>query len=101
MDQSTSQRHLGIHLDEKLDFNAFIKEVSKATRGIGIIRKLQGKLPRNALLTINKSFKRPHLDYDDIVYDTFCKKVENIQYNTALAITGAIKGTSRKSSLKN
>ena len=31
--QSISQNHLGIHLDEKLDFNAHIKEnISKANR---------------------------------------------------------------------
>ena len=43
---------------------------------------------------------RPHYDYSDIIYDQpnnemFNKKKERIQYNTALAITGAIKGTSR------
>ena len=65
-----SQKHLGTHLDEKLDFNARIKDkISKAYRGIGIIKKLQGNLPRNALLTIYKSFIRPHLDYGDIVCD--------------------------------
>ena len=39
MEQPTSQKHLGIHLDGKLDLNAHIKEkVSKASRGIGIIK---------------------------------------------------------------
>ena len=62
MERSTSQKHLGIHLDEKLDFNAHIKEkISKACRDIGIIKKLQSKLHRNALLTIYKSLIRPHL----------------------------------------
>ena len=101
VERSTNQKHLGIHLDEKLDFNAHIKEkISKVYRGIGIIKKLQSKLPRNALLTIYKSFIRPHLDYGDIVYDqptndSFCKNLESAQYNAALAITGAIKGTSQ------
>ena len=62
VERSTSQKHLGIHLDEKLDFNAHMKEkISKACRDIGIIKKLQSKLHRNALLTIYKSFIRPHL----------------------------------------
>ena len=44
-------------------------------------------------------FMRPHLDYGDIVFnqstnDSFCKKLESVQYNAALAITGTIKGTS-------
>ena len=47
--QSRSQKHLGIHLNKKLDFNAHIKEkISKANRSIGIIKKLQSKIPRNA-----------------------------------------------------
>ena len=99
MKRSTS--HLGIHLDEKLDFNAHTKEkISKDNRGTGIIKELQSKLPRNALLTIYKSFIRPHLDYGDIVFDqptndSFCKKLESAQYNAVLAITRAIKGTSQ------
>ena len=60
--ERSSQKHLGIHLDEKLDFNAHMKEkITKACRDIGIIKKLQSKLHRNALLTIYKSFIRPHL----------------------------------------
>ena len=40
MKRSTS--HLGIHLDERLDFNAHTKEkISKANRGTGIIKELQ------------------------------------------------------------
>ena len=82
--ERSSQKHLGIHLDEKLDFNAHIKKkICKAYRGIGIIKKLQSKLPRNVLLTIYKSFIRPHLDYGEIVFDqptndSFCKKLESV-----------------------
>ena len=58
-------------------------------------------LPRNSLLTIYKSFIRPLLDYADVIYDqpsnaSFSKKIESVQYNAALAITGAIKGSSRE-----
>ena len=38
-------------------------------KGIGLLRKLQSILPRTSLLTIYKSFIRPHLDYGDVVYD--------------------------------
>ena len=58
-------------------------------------------LPRQSLLNIYKSFIRPHLDYGDVIYDqphndTFCRMIESVQYNAALAITGAIKGSSRE-----
>ena len=47
-----------------------------------------------------KSFIRPHLDYGDTIYDqtynsSFQQKLDSIQYNTALAITGAIRRTSK------
>ena len=67
----------------------------------GMIRKLQPIMLRAALLTIYKSFLRPHHDYGDVIYDgafnkSFQIKLESVQYNTALAITGAIRGSSRE-----
>ena len=58
-------------------------------------------LPRITLVTIYKAFVRPHLDYGDILYDkafvnSFHDRLEAIQYNTCLAITGAIRGSSRE-----
>ena len=53
------------------------------------------------LLTIYKPFVRHHLDYRDVVYDqqrneTFCSKLESVQYNAALAsITETIRETSQ------
>ena len=57
-------------------------------------------LPRSTLLTIHKSFVRPHLDYGDVIYDQpnnsrLSDKIESVQYNAALAITGAIRETSK------
>ena len=95
------QKHLGIYLDEKLNFNHHIKEkMTKAMKGIGVIKRLSKMLPRHSLLTIYKSFVKPHLDYGDILYDqpnnkSFCKIIETVQYNAALAITSAIKGASQ------
>ena len=64
------QKHLGLYLDERLNFSHHIKEkISKACKGISVIRKLHSILPRHSLLTIYKSFIRPHLDYGDIIYD--------------------------------
>ena len=58
-------------------------------------------LPRQALVTIYKAFVRPYLDYGDVLYDqafnnSFDAKIESIQYNACLAITGAIRGMSRE-----
>ena len=75
--------------------------LNKISKKIGLLRKLQKILPRPPLITIYKSFIRSLLDYRDIIYDQACKvpfhqKIDSIQYNAALAITGAIRGTSRE-----
>ena len=96
MELSVSKKHLGLHLDQKLDFSKHINEkISKAQKEVSVCKILY-ILPRNALLTIYKSLVRPHLDYDDIVHDqpdnqSFFNKIEAIQYNAALAVTNAIK----------
>ena len=82
-------------LDEKLNFEYHLKE-----KRVKFNKKLQNRLPRQVLLTIYKSLVRPHLDFGDIIYDQtnnecFCQKLESYQYNAALAITGAIRGTSQ------
>ena len=97
-----SQKHLGLTLDEKLNFDHHLNEkISKVNKGIGLIKQLSCILPRESLLTVYKSFVRPHLDYADVIYhqphnETFCNRIESVQYNVALAITGAIRGTSRE-----
>ena len=99
------QKHLGIHLGEKLNFNHHVKEkITKANKGIGVIKKLSNTLPRDALLTIYKLFVRPHLG--DIIYDqpqneSFCSKLESIQYNAALSISGAIRGHQKPNCTKS
>ena len=89
-------------MDNQLSFADHIKHaINKSIKSLNVIRKLNHYLPRKTLLTIYKSFIRPHLDYGDVIYDqpsnkSFANKIESIQYNCALAITGAIKGTSRE-----
>ena len=92
-------RHLRLTLDSQLNFNEHISStLSIVTKLTAALRKLQTVLPRHSLLTIYKAFIRPHLDYCDVIYDkifneSWHKKLESAQYNAALAITGAIRGT--------
>ena len=70
----------------------------KINKTIGPIRKLQNLLPRTALIKLYKAFARPHLDYGNISYDpahdaSLHQKLESLQYNVCLAITGAIRGS--------
>ena len=58
-----------MYLDKALNFNLHIKEkMFKAIKGISVIQKLNKTL-RHYLITICKSFMRPHLDCGDKTYD--------------------------------
>ena len=47
----------------KLNFFDLINEKNKkATKGVNVMRKMNVLLPLSSLLTIYKSFIRPHLD---------------------------------------
>ena len=81
-----SQKHLEMFLDFKLSFSEHLETVlAKVNRGIAMLCKLQSVLPREAFLTIYKSFIRPHFDYGDVIYDqsyndSFQAKLESYQY---------------------
>ena len=88
--RTSCQKHLGLHLDEKLNFNQHINiKNSKSNKGIGIIERLSHILARKSLWTIYKFFIRPHLDYCDVIYDqqnneSFLSKLK--EYSTMLPL---------------
>ena len=74
---------------------------TKINKTIGLLRKLQNLFPRTVLKKIYKAFVRTHLHYGDILHDqtfslSFQQKLESILYRACLAITGAIRGTSKE-----
>ena len=86
-EQVNSKTSFLFHVNEKISF----------------LHKIQPILPQASLLTIFNSFMRPHLDYGHVVYnqhsnDAFPNKLETVQSNAALAITGAIKCLFREKS---
>ena len=100
--ETATQKHLGMFLDFKLNFQEhFQNMLNKVNKTIGLLRKLQNNLPRLSLFKICKSFIRPHLDNVDVIYNqannvSFQQKVESSQYNAAVAIMGAICGASKE-----
>ena len=105
------QKHLGLILDSKLSFEKHLNEkIIKAKKNIGILKQLSKFLPLKTLDQIYKAFVRSHLDYCDIIYhipshlnqaplgvtlNSLMEKIERIQYQAALAISGAWRGSSR------
>ena len=79
------QKHLDIILDEKLNFKQHTHKIKKCTHS----------LPRKLLITIYKAFLRPLIDYPGIIdgqsqNESFCEKLEPVQYKDALKIIDAI-----------
>ena len=102
--QTSSQKVLGVTLDVKLIFDKHLNNVlNKVDKTIGLLRKLQNLLSRSTLITIIRTlyFVRPHIDYGDILFDQtyntyFHEKLESVQYSTYLALTRAIRGSSKE-----
>ena len=100
--KADSQKHLGLYLDSKLSFDIHIKTIlAEVSWTMDLLRKFQQVLPRPSLITIYKAFIRPRLDYGDVIFDeafnnSFHQRLESIQYNDALAITGAIRRISKE-----
>ena len=98
---SETHKHLGLLLDKRMAFDHHVEvTILRANKDIGLITSLRRYLQRNSLLTIYKAFIRPHLDYGQVVYDypgnaSSMQKLESVQYNASLAITGCFRGTSR------
>ena len=105
--QVDEHKHLGLILDSKLSFSAHIKSsITKARKGIGLLKYLSKYLPRHSLDDLYKLNVRPHLDYGDVIYHipakvcnysqniilpSLMEKIESVQYSAALAITRAWK----------
>ena len=105
------QKHLGLILDSRLSFEKHINEkIIEAKKIVGILKHLSKFLPLKTLDQMYKVLVRSHLDYCDIIYhilshqnqaplgvtlNSVMEKIERIQYQSALAISGAWHGSNR------
>ena len=105
------QKHLGLTLTPNLSFGKHIHEkLMKAKKNVGLIKHLSKYLPLKTLDQMYKALVRSHLDYCDVIFHepskvnqpplgmtltALMQEVERIQYQAALAVTGAWKGSSR------
>jgi len=105
------QKHLGLILDSNLSFVDHINaKIALAKKNVGIIRHLSNHLPMQVLSQMYKVFIRSHLDYCDFIYhippiirnspleislNFLMESIEKVQYISALAVTGAWRGSNR------
>ena len=70
IEKSANQKPFGLILDEKLTFNDHItSKLTTVNKLTCTLRKLYNYMPRELLVTIYKSFIRPHLHYADVIFD--------------------------------
>ena len=66
---SDDHKHLSVFLSSELNFLRHVKEaITKARKGIGVIRFMAKYVTRNVLDQTYKLYVRPHLDYGDVIY---------------------------------
>ena len=93
-------KHLGVFLDNRLNFSKHTKEaIIKAKKGINLLKYVSKYASRNVLDTCYKLYVRPHLDYGDVIYHNqradLMNSIEQVQYKAALIISGCWQGTCR------
>ena len=102
-----THKRRGMILDSKVSYENRLQSVfSGVNKTIGLLRKFQPTLPIKSLVTIYKSFIRPHLDCGDVIYDraskeSFHQSLESLQYCTAIAITRTIRRASSEKLLQD
>ena len=73
--------------------------VLKANKAATVLKRLKYKLSQHSLHIIYKTCVRPLLEYADVVWcnctEHESELIEQVQYNSAITISGAMKGTSR------
>ena len=97
IEKISSHKYLGLVLDPFLTFDEHIKAISSnVSKAIGLLQKLNNRLPCSSLTTIYKSFVKPNLDYGDEIFDkayihSFQQRLESCQYKASLTVLSAIK----------
>ena len=107
----SEHKHLGLTVQPSLSFAKHINEkIKKAKKNIGIIKHLNSVLPFLSLKQMYIALVRSHLEYCDIIFHIppkihppplgmslhdHMEKIEKVQYQAGLAVTGAWQGTSR------
>ena len=88
-----STKHIGLTLDEKLNFRKHIFEaIETAKKGLSLMKFLTSFVNRKTLIMTYIMHVRPHLEYGDIIFhdcaDYLMDMIESIQYQAGLIATG-------------
>ena len=84
---------LGIVIDEQLLWKNQINKIAiKASKGIGMLRRMKAYVPLHTLETVYNALIMPHFDYCSLVWENCSKhlqdKIQKLQNRAARIITG-------------
>ena len=96
---------LGVIIDEHLLWNHQIQNiVTKASKGIGMMRRIKQFVPKSTLVKIYNAIVLSHFDYCSLVWDNCCDYLKNrlqkLQNRAARIITGKTYEVSSEDVLK-
>ena len=89
-----SAKYLGIHIDNKLNFEDHINYIgTKVSRSIGIMSKLKPYVPMNVLKCVYFAFVHSHLQYGQLIwsatYKTHLSKLQRMQNKAVKIASGS------------
>jgi hypothetical protein len=91
-------KHLGLTFNDSLTWSNHIDNLTtKASKCVGLLRRICYEVPRSCLETLYKSMILPILEYGDIIFDgspdLLMERLEKVQRKAALTCTRAYKHT--------
>ena len=104
--KTSSHKHLGVILDERLNFSAHIDEIARKFQNmVNTLRPLSWQLNSKHLEKIYSTYMLPVLDHGDILYSSASQfqlsRLERIHYQAACYISGSIRGSNTSRVLEN
>lgn len=92
VEQVSTTKSLGVYINQNLNWEFQIKEISKKiASGVSAIKRIRDFVPREILLTVYNSLIQPHFDYCSVVWGCCSKglsqKLQKLQNRAARIIT--------------
>ena len=100
IDNVSNHKHLGVTICSNLSWRIHIFNVyEKASKKLNLLKGLKLKLGRETLIQLYKCLIRPQMEYADVFWEgcsvSESDLLENIQYQSAKMVKGAMQGTSK------
>ena len=99
-----NHKHLGVVLSSNLSWRVhFLNIYEKASKKLNLLKGLKFKISTETLSKLYKPFIRPVMEYANVLWDGCSESesdlIEFVRYQSAIAVTGAMKGITSRARL--